>query len=71
MERHANNSTNPLHVQPLRLVLVKYLVGVLQDCVHDLNLPPRVLDSSSRVRSHEGGTEDDGQVVGVHSVDVR
>jgi hypothetical protein len=57
--------------RPLYLVLVKDLVSVLQDRVHDLDLPSGVLDGSAGVCPHEGGAEDDGQVVRVHAVDVR
>lgn len=58
-------------MRPGRLVLVEDLVRVLQDGVDNLDLPPGVLDGPPRVGAHEGGAEDDGEVVRVHAVDVR
>lgn len=51
-------------------ILIKDLVRVYQDCVNDLDLPACICDSGAGIRAHERGTEDDGQIVGVHAVDV-
>lgn len=52
-------------------ILIKNLVRVYQDCVNDLDLPAGICNSGAGIGAHECGTEDDGQVVGVHAVDVR
>lgn len=54
-----------------RLLVVEDLVAVLQNSVNDLDLPARVGDAGTRVGSHDGGTEDDSEVMRVHAVDVR
>lgn len=74
MKRHANNFNHTVSGPRQRLdssILIKDLVSVLQNSINNLNLPSGILDRSLRVSTHERGTEDDGQVVRVHAVDVR
>lgn len=51
-------------------ILIKDLVRVYQDCVNDLDLPAGICDGGAGIGAHERGTEDDGQIVGVHAIDV-
>lgn len=50
--------------------VVKDLVGVLQNCIDNLDLPSGVGDASCRIGTHDRGAKDDGEVVGVHPVDM-
>jgi hypothetical protein len=47
------------------------LVGVVQNRVDDTNLPSRVLDIWTRVRTHQGGSKNNRQVRSIHSVSKR
>lgn len=53
-----------------RSILIKDLVRVYQDCVNDLDLPTGICNGGAWIGAHERGAEDDGQVMGVHAVDV-
>ena len=53
------------------IIVVKNLVRVLQDRVHDANLPAGVRDVGPGRRAHEGWAEHDGQVLTAHAVDGR
>ena len=52
-------------------ILVENLVRVLQNSVDDLDLPSSVCNRRTGIRSHECRTEDNGEVVGVHAIDMR
>lgn len=54
-----------------RSVVVKDLVGVVQDGIDDADLPASVLDIRAGVGAHQGRSEDDCQVGGVHAVRER
>lgn len=50
--------------------VVKDLVGVLQNCINNFDLPSGVGNASCRIGAHDRGAKDDGEVVGVHPVDM-
>lgn len=52
-------------------ILIENLVRVYQDCVNDLDLPAGICNGGAGIGAHEGGAENDGQVVRVHAVNVR
>jgi uncharacterized protein (UPF0147 family) len=51
------------------LVFIKNLVRILQNRIHDANLPRSIRNIASRGRAHERRPEDDGQVLRAHAVD--
>ena len=55
----------------LSVVVIKYLVCVLQNGVHDADLPAGIGDVGAWPGAHEGGTKYDGQVLAAHPVDGR
>lgn len=52
-------------------IFIKYLVRILQDRVNDLDLPAGVGNGSRWIRAHQRWAKDDGQIVRIHSVDMR
>ena len=52
-------------------VVVKNLICVVQYRINDSDLPTRVLDVRTSIRTHERGTEYDGEIRGIHSVGGR
>jgi len=50
-------------------VFVEDLVRILQDRIHDANLPGSIRDIAARGCAHERRPKDDGQVLRAHAVD--
>ena len=54
----------PLH----SIIIIKNLIRILQNRIHNPDLPPRIRNTRPGGGAHERRAEDDGQVLGAHAV---